>query len=286
MQEAGDLRVFYPHWQGAGHDDTVHRGAIVLRAHLKMTHGLELVDIEINESTDSKSDVGTGILNAAAIVMNHQEACKVFEVRRPTRIFTLGGDCGMELAPVGWLNTQRQDFAVVWFDAHADMNSAESSPSKTFHGQVLRNLLEGKDVEQMQAFPRIDPNRLILAGVRDLDPPEATYISEHNVTILSCDEIAETNGQCLVDLIAQRGYSRAYVHIDPDVIHLDDFDCTSCPTPNGIRIDALQHAIKQLRLNTDVLGGSLQEVTAGIEDKPAVKERLCRLFALLTGHES
>jgi hypothetical protein len=99
MQEAADLRMFYPHWQGAGYDDTVHQGAMVLRSHLERAHGLNLVDIEVDESTDDNVDTGKDILNATALVNNHKEAYKVFETRTPTRIFTLGGDCGMVFSP-------------------------------------------------------------------------------------------------------------------------------------------------------------------------------------------
>ena len=61
----------------------------------------------------------------------------------PDIVVTVGGTCGVEAAPVAYLN-ERYDgnLAVVWFDGHGDLNSPATSPSGHFHGMVLRTLLE------------------------------------------------------------------------------------------------------------------------------------------------
>src|SRR5260370_10128057 len=88
----------------------------------------------------------------------------------PRRIFPLGGDCGIDVVPISFLNKRYDgDLAVIWLDAHADANTPQSSPSKTFHGMALRTLL-GEGVPQLAAasFSTLLPLQTFLAAVRDL----------------------------------------------------------------------------------------------------------------------
>ena len=54
----------------------------------------------------------------------------------------IGGTCGAEIAPVAYLNNHYEsDLAILWFDAHGDLNTPKTSLSGHFHGMVLRTLL-------------------------------------------------------------------------------------------------------------------------------------------------
>ncbi len=65
---------------------------------------------------------------------------------KPDKISTIGGDCAVEIMPISYLNKiYQEDLCIIYIDAHADLNTPESSPSKAFHGMPLRTLLgEGK----------------------------------------------------------------------------------------------------------------------------------------------
>ena len=140
------------------------------------------------------------------------------------------------------------------------------------------------NIDQKAAFPPLQAQQIFLAGVRDLDPPEAEYVAQRGIEIVTCEELTKSGGKCLLNLLAKQGFNRCYIHIDPDVLHLDDFNCTSCPTPDGIRLEVLTKAVSELRSNLDVIGGSLQEVTGAIERESAMKDGLCKLFADLSGY--
>ena len=93
-------------------------------------------------------------------------------------VVTVGGTCGVEAAPVAYLNEQYDgDLAIVWFDAHGDLNAPATSPSGHFHGMVLRTLLGEGPHEYVGELRRpLRPAQLFLAGTRDLDPEESAYI--------------------------------------------------------------------------------------------------------------
>ena len=96
-------------------------------------------------------------------------------------VVTVGGDCGVELEPLAAARRKRGDrLVVVWFDAHGDLNTPESSPSGAYDGMVLRALVD-RGPRGLTADPVVDPRRVVLAGVRDLDPAEAAFIAEAGV---------------------------------------------------------------------------------------------------------
>ncbi|MCZ0970589.1 arginase family protein [Streptomyces albulus] len=93
----------------------------------------------------------------------------------PGPLRTVGGDCGVELAPVSHAVARHgADLAVVWFDAHADLNTPASSPSGGFHGMVLRTLL-GQGPAALLPPPdgRLDARRLVLAECARSTPRSA-----------------------------------------------------------------------------------------------------------------
>ena len=87
----------------------------------------------------------------------------------PERPLVLGGCCCSHVGAVEGLATRHDRFAIVWVDAHGDLNTPESSPSGNEWGMPLRMILDSGAV---------DPTHVALVGVRDLDPPERDFIRD------------------------------------------------------------------------------------------------------------
>src|SRR5262245_47005610 len=99
---------------------------------------------------------------------------------RPT---LLTGDCATALGVVAGLQRREIDPSVVWFDAHGDLNTPQSSTSGYPGGMPLRMLLgEGDptvaDAIGLRPVPAAD---VVLAGARDLDPPEADFLATSEI---------------------------------------------------------------------------------------------------------
>ncbi|MET8864183.1 arginase family protein [Nonomuraea sp. NPDC004580] len=91
-------------------------------------------------------------------------------------VVTTGGDCGAELEPVAAARRRYGDrLVVVWFDAHGDLNTPVSSPSGAYHGMVLRALTGDGPVGLVAGDP-LTPRQIVLAGARDLDAAEESFI--------------------------------------------------------------------------------------------------------------
>ena len=91
----------------------------------------------------------------------------------------LSGDCNTSAGVMAGLQRAGVDPAIVWFDAHGDVQTLETTTSGYLGGLALR-LLIGYRPELIAARLGLRPvpeQRIVLAGARDLDPPEVTYLA-------------------------------------------------------------------------------------------------------------
>src|SRR6185436_5542052 len=162
-----------PEWQGYGLSAMPARGARQLARHL--FDGRDVVTIEVPD--EEGLSVDGGVLGLASLAPRLAETRTAIHACGPDRIFTIGATCGVEVAPIAYLNSKYGgDLAVLWLDAHADLNTPESSPSGHFHGMVLRTLLGDGPAALVDRLARpLTPAQVCLVGARDLDPPEAEF---------------------------------------------------------------------------------------------------------------
>ena len=158
----------------------------------------------------------------------------------------VGGDCGVSAAGIAVAANRHPDVAVVWFDAHPDLNSAESSPSGAFAGMVLRAAIDNGD---------ITAERVILAGARSWDAGEEAFAAEAGLRTLSVADLDDP--AALVDAVAATGADAVYVHLDLDVLDPAELDGLLDPEPFGVSPSALVAAIKALRVRFPLAGATL-----------------------------
>ena len=131
----------------------------------------------------------------------------VARVPTPT---VLSGDCTTSLAVVAGLQRAGIDPAIVWFDAHGDVQTPETTASGYLGGMPLR-LLVGHRPELIADALGLAPvaeDRVLLVDARDLDPPEAEYLGTS--AIQRCDVGSVTDDRL------PRG--PLYLHLDVDVV--------------------------------------------------------------------
>jgi arginase len=211
------------------------------------------------------------VLGLASIVPRTRRTLARLQAARPTRLVTIGGTCGVELAPVSYLNDLYQgDLAVVWLDGHADLNTPASSPSGHFHGMVLRTLLGDGPAALVDQLPRpLAASQVFLVGARDLDPPEQAFIASGGVTLVGEDVFSDPRH--LTTLLSTHGFGHVYVHFDVDVINPGDFHGALMHAPGGPSLAAVADVLGALHRHTDVVGFSVLEY---VDRHAADRERL------------
>jgi arginase len=179
---------------------------------------------------------------------------------------TVGGDCAVDLEPVAAALRQHGDrLTVVWFDAHGDMNTPETSPSGAFHGMILRTL-QGEGPADLVPKPALRPDQVAMVGTRELDPAEADHIQRTGIGGLSTvDEDAVV-----------------YVHVDLDV--LDGISSVCYPVPDGLSPAALTEAVAALAARHEIAGLAITEYAPSArQDEEMLRQLVPELVRLCTG---
>ncbi|MGX6602078.1 arginase family protein [Micromonosporaceae bacterium Da 78-11] len=187
----------------------------------------------------------------------------------------VGGDCAVDLAPIEAALARYGDgLTVVWFDAHGDLNTPQSSPSGAFHGMILRTLL-GEGPAELTPRRTLRPAQVVLAGVRALDPGEKAYVQE---TGMAHVEVAELDS--LPSVVAATDARAVYLHIDLDVLDPAHFAAVGTPEPGGLTPEQLAAAVRAL---TDRFPPAGLTITEYEPDHPGDREVLAALVRALLG---
>jgi arginase len=149
----------------------------------------------------------------------------------------LTGDCTAAVGVVAGLQRRGVDPAVVWFDAHGDLNTPQSSTSGYPGGMAMRNLLTDGDPAFADGLGlrRIAPDRAVLVDGRDLDPAEVDYLAHSAVRQTTVAALARGDA----DLPA----GPLYLHVDLDVVDGAVIPALLYPTPGGPDLTAVGDAI-------------------------------------------
>ncbi len=175
--------------------------AAVRRASL--IEGLEALDLEVTDAGDlvvPKILVAARgrLKNGAAIlkVCQNLEKQTYEAVANGSIPITLGGDHSLAVGSVSGVARAFRDkgrkIGLIWVDAHADINTPDSSPTDNVHGMPLAHLLGmgHKNLVRMGGFsPKIDPRNVVLVGIRDVDRAEAVNIRKSGIHVFSMQEI-------------------------------------------------------------------------------------------------
>ena len=151
----------------------------------------------------------------------------------------IGGDHSQAFATVSALLNKYPDLRIIWFDAHADINTPQTSPSGNSHGMPISGLLGLVD-KNIWGMPWMNqllkPEQVIHLGVRDIDAGEIALMEKHKVEYYRPEQIREKGLSNILKDIAQR-WKGLPTHLSFDI---DGLDCKYVPatgTPVGDGLD-------------------------------------------------
>lgn len=164
----------------------------------------------------------------------------------------MSGDCTTSLGTVAGLQRTGIAPALVWFDAHGDLQSPETSASGYLGGFPLRQLAGGADrtVADRIGLRTVPEEDIVLVDARDLDPPEADYLATSAIRRVPVDAIPIPDGPL-------------YLHLDCDVIDAADLPGLLFPVPDGPSLTAVGTALR-----TVLASGSVAAIGLGCTWRP------------------
>lgn len=254
-----------PQWQGSGLTDELKAGAEILKSYFKSYTTTEIPLSAKELTTIDNIKCFQPILEQTTLFKQS------IAESNPEKISTIGGDCAIEIVPISYLNKIYQgNLCIVYIDAHADINTPDSSPSKAFHGMPLRMLLgDGNKKFLNLLFSTIKPEQVCYVGLRDMDEPESEYVYAHNITTIADCQFSNVQKKV-------KDYKNVYIHLDLDVLDKAEFEFSLFPTDSkGLLIDEVTRLISDLKTNCNVVGFCITECTATkVEQLESIKSIL------------
>jgi arginase family enzyme len=209
-------------------------------------------------------DGGEPMVEAASLALDYPEVAVVEEETLamqtlavasdlPVRPLVLGGCCCAHVGAVEGLAARHGQVAVLWLDAHGDLNTPETSPSGNEWGMPLRMLLDRGTIR---------PGDVVLWGARSLDPPEQEYIASAGI------------GNDPQALLARAG--AVYVALDCDVLDPGEM-AVFMPERAGPSLAEVEALLAGVRESGKLVGVGF----TGLAPDPSNVEKLHRLASAL-----
>jgi arginase len=205
----------------------------------------------------------------------------------------LGGDHSIAIGTMAGLSRfyrqSNQRIGLVWFDAHADLNTAETSPTGNIHGMPLAVVLGLGDpslVGMAGATPMVDGARAAAVGLRDVDIAERRNIRESGIGAFTMRDIDERGMRAVMDEAIKRatsGTAGIHVSFDLDGMDPDYAPGVGTPSPGGITYREAHLAMEMLADTGKVVSVEFVEVNPVLDKRNSTAKLAVELLASLLG---
>jgi arginase len=170
---------------------------------------------------------------------------------RGQRPVSIAGDCCTTIGVLAGLQRVGINPTLIWFDAHGDFNTWETTPSGFLGGMPLA-MLAGKGEQTMVEGVGLEPlpeAQIILTDGRDLDPGERELLDHSGIVHLP--QVEALLERTLASHPSEgfkpsEGSGSLYVHFDTDIINPDEAPAMNYPTPGGPSVEMLGRVFRHL----------------------------------------
>jgi len=151
----------------------------------------------------------------------------------------LGGDHSIAVGTVSGMSEafrrQKKKLGLLWFDAHADMNTPEISPSGNVHGMPMASILGYGPRELTHIFdfsPKLQPEHVVLIGIREVDKEERVLVKKSGVRVFTMKDIDRRGiGNVMDEALSIVTANTDGFSVTLDADFLDPFDTPGVATP-------------------------------------------------------
>jgi arginase len=198
-------------------------------------------------------------------------------VIRGDRPVSVVGDCCATIGFMAGLQRVGLDPTLIWFDAHGDFNTWETTPSGFLGGMPLA-MLVGRGEQRMPravGLRSVPEEHVILTDARDLDPGEKRLVGSSKLKHLPK----------VTDLLDQPPPNGPlYIHFDVDVVDPREISAVSYPARGGPSVEEVKRVFKHLAEKGSIVGISMSSWNPDLDENGRTRMRCMEMFnALLEG---
>ncbi|HET7580666.1 MAG TPA: arginase [Bacillales bacterium] len=252
-------------------------------------------DIEIGrpEQGETDSDQESNLRNLEEVSEANQKLTKaVSDVIDKGRFpLVLGGDHSIAIGTLAGVSKHYDNLGVIWYDAHGDLNTGETSPSGNIHGMPLAVSL-GIGHSELTGIggyaPKVKPENIVIVGARSLDEGERELIREKGIQVYTMHEIDRMGMTAVMqetmDYLRERTDG---IHLSLDLDGLDPSDAPGVGTPvmGGLSYRESHLAMEMLAESGLITSAEFVEVNPILDDKNKTATAAVALMGSLFGEK-
>ncbi|MCL4495556.1 MAG: arginase [Firmicutes bacterium] len=201
----------------------------------------------------------------------------------------LGGDHSIAIGTISGLLRKFARVGLLWFDAHGDYNTDQTSPSGNVHGMPVATVVGlGHPVLKIPLQDRfVDPHKIVYVGVRTLDAEEAHRLRESGATVFSMHEIDRYGMHDVMakamDIVTDQTDA---VHLSFDIDAVDPLYAPGSGTPySGGLTEREAHLALELLAESDIVSSmEMVEVNPILDERNRTGKLAANLIASALGH--
>lgn len=202
----------------------------------------------------------------------------------------LGGDHSIAIGTLAGLGDHYKNLGVIWFDAHADLNTPETTPSGNIHGMPLAvsiGLGHERLVKIRNNVPKIKPENVIIIGARSVDPGERELISQQGIKVYTMHEVDRLGMTRVMEdalgYLRERNVDGLHLSLDLDGLDPLYTPGVGTPVPGGITYRESHLAMEMLQESGMLTSAEFVEVNPILDEKNRTADVAVALMGSLFG---
>ena len=194
---------------------------------------------------------------------------------------TVGGDHSIAIATALASISKYKNMGIIWFDAHGDFNSFETTMTGNIHGLPLATIThyEEKELADFHSGNYYAYKNTVIVGARDLDPLEKENIKKCGVTVFTTEDIKKQGVKTICEKafeIATNGTNGVHISYDIDLIDSKIAPGVSVPVADGIDLEEAYEIVDEIIKNREVIKSVDVVEFNPLRDKDKVTENITK----------
>ena len=248
-------------------------------------------DIRVEIKERAQSDTESNLKNLKAVADGNEKLSqKVDEAIRSNRFpLVFGGDHSIAIGTLAGVSKHYKNLGVIWYDAHGDLNTAETSPSGNIHGMPLAVSLGigHPTLTNIGGYcPKVKPENIVIIGARSLDEGERILIKENGIKVYTMHEVDRLGmTKVMEETISYLKERTDGVHLSLDLDGLDPEEAPGVGTPvaGGLSYRESHLAMEMLSESNIITSAEFVEINPILDEKNKTADVAVALMSSLLG---
>lgn len=253
----------------------------------------DLGDIDVPQRRDGVNKEELPLRNLEEIAIANERLARVIDEQVALNRFplVLGGDHSIAIGTIAGISNHYENLGLIWYDAHGDVNTAETTPSGNIHGMPLAvslGLGHKRLTSILKDNPKVKPENVVLIGVRDLDEGEKELLKKLNIKVYTMHEIDRLGMPRVMEEVISYIKARTDgVHLSFDLDGIDPSEAPGVGTPviGGITYRESHLALEMLSEANIVTSVEFVEVNPMLDERNKTADLTVALAGSLFGEK-